>query len=134
MTFNAPLAPGPTVEFVAAQRRQLEVERDKILATLAVADHDLAELRDQGGVAEVDFSEEGGEGSSTASERGHIEALKAQLGTRLADVDAAIGRIDSGLYGICESCGGPIGEARLDAMPEATLCVTCKSSPWTRRR
>lgn len=134
MTSNASSASAPSLEFIAAQRQLLEVERDKIIANLAAADHDLAELRDQGGVAEVDFSEEGGEGSSTAAARGHLEAVKAQLSSRLADVDAALGRIETGMYGVCESCGGPIGEARLEAMPDATLCVACKSSPWTRRR
>jgi RNA polymerase-binding transcription factor DksA len=134
MTTHAPSASAPTVEFIAAQRTLLEVERDKIGANLAAADRDLADLRDHGGVAEVEFSEEGGEGSSTTAHRGHIEALKAQLSSRLADVDAALDRIKAGVYGICEACKGPIGEARLEALPEATLCVACKSSPWTRRR
>jgi RNA polymerase-binding transcription factor len=134
MTSNVAPASPPTVEFVTTQRQLLEGERGKIVGNLTAANRDLAELRDQGGVAEVDFSEEGGEGSSAVSERGHIEALKARMTLRLADVEAALARIDSGAYGVCESCGGPIGEARLEAMPDATLCVACKSSPWMRRR
>ena len=124
----------PSAKFVAAQRNLLEEERQKILAGLDTADRDLAELRDRNDVADVDFSEEGGEGASTASERGHIETLRSQLALRLQAVDDAVARLDSGTYGVCESCGGPIGEARLEAMPDATLCVTCKSAPWTSRR
>jgi RNA polymerase-binding transcription factor len=35
-------------------------------------------------------------------------------------------RIGDGTYGICQSCGQPIGKARLQAFPRATLCVECK--------
>ena len=101
-----------TAEFATAQRQLLEAERDRILASVEAADRDLAELRERGGVAEVEFSEEGGEGASTASERAHLESLKAQLAGRLAGVEAAVGRMDAGVYGRCEACGGPIGEAR----------------------
>ena len=41
-------------------------------------------------------------------------------------VQAAIQRIDEGSYGICESCGEPIGKMRLQAFPRATLCMQCK--------
>ena len=127
-------AAAPTADFFETQRRLLEEERAKVVAGLATADRDLAEMRERGDVAEVDFSEEGGEGASTASERGHAEMLRAQLTARLAQVDAAVARLEAGTYGRCESCGDPIGEARLEAMPDATLCVACKSSPWTSRR
>ena len=36
-------------------------------------------------------------------------------------IDAALGRIDKGTFGMCESCGKPIGEKRLKARPVATL-------------
>ena len=124
----------PNADFLAAQRRLLENERDQIRGSVAAADRDLAELRDRRDVADVDFSEEGGEGASTASEKGQIETLRAQLVARLDAVEAALGRLESGTYGVCESCGGSIGEARLEAMPDATLCVACKSAPWTARR
>jgi DnaK suppressor protein len=38
----------------------------------------------------------------------------------------ALARIEAGTYGVCESCGKPIGKARLQAFPRATLCVACK--------
>jgi RNA polymerase-binding transcription factor DksA len=40
--------------------------------------------------------------------------------------ERALDRIDAGIYGVCESCGQPIGKARLLAFPRATLCVACK--------
>ncbi len=134
MTPSATSTSASNAEFLSAQRSLLEQERAQITSTMESAERDLAELRERMDVAEVEFSEEGGEGASTTSERAHIEALRAQLTARLAAVDEALARIDSGAYGICESCGKPIGEARLEALPDATLCVACKSAPWTSRR
>lgn len=132
----SPAASKPAVSgaFVAAQRALLEQERAQITAGIAAADRDLAEMRDRNDGAEVDFSEEGGEGAATGSERGQIESLRAQLAGRLDAVEAAAARLEAGTYGLCEACGGPIGEARLEALPDATLCVACKSDPWTARR
>ena len=39
----------------------------------------------------------------------------------------AIKRIDDGVFGICESCGGPISEKRLIARPVTTDCIECKT-------
>jgi RNA polymerase-binding protein DksA len=44
----------------------------------------------------------------------------------LAAIDAALERIDAGTYGTCERCGKPIGEERLEANPNATLCIDDK--------
>ena len=41
----------------------------------------------------------------------------------LAAIDAALERMEEGTYGICEKCGKPIGEERLEALPWATLCI-----------
>ena len=44
----------------------------------------------------------------------------------LAEIDAALRRIEDGTYGKCVNCGAPIPEERLEAMPWATLCIDCK--------
>ena len=44
----------------------------------------------------------------------------------LYKVDEALRRIEDGTYGKCESCGEPIKESRLKAVPFATLCVPCQ--------
>ena len=43
----------------------------------------------------------------------------------LNQVNDALARLDAGEYGNCKSCGNPIGEERLEAMPFATLCIDC---------
>ena len=44
----------------------------------------------------------------------------------LADIDAALKRIDDGTYGLCAGCGRQIAEERLEARPWATLCIGCQ--------
>jgi DnaK suppressor protein len=43
----------------------------------------------------------------------------------LENVVAAIRRLDTGAYGVCAICDGPIEPARLRALPEAADCVDC---------
>jgi DnaK suppressor protein len=52
-----------------------------------------------------------------------LEEADARL---LASIDLALGRIESGTYGICVNCGAQIPPERLEAMPWATLCIDCK--------
>ena len=44
----------------------------------------------------------------------------------LADIDAALARIEEATYGICTNCEKPIPEERLEARPWATLCIDCQ--------
>jgi RNA polymerase-binding protein DksA len=43
----------------------------------------------------------------------------------LAEIDAALKRIEEGTYGICTNRGEEISEERLEALPWATLCIDC---------
>ena len=45
----------------------------------------------------------------------------------LAKVEAALRQMDAGSYGSCERCGNTIDHARLETLPYATLCVSCKA-------
>ena len=46
----------------------------------------------------------------------------------LYHLDQALDRIKNKTYGNCRECGEPISQARLEAVPHATLCITCKSN------
>ena len=50
----------------------------------------------------------------------------------LADVRDALARLDAGTYGTCARCSADIPSARLEAMPTATLCITCKEAEESR--
>ena len=49
-------------------------------------------------------------------------------------IDETIGKIDSGNYGYCETCGAEIGLKRLEARPTASLCIDCKTLDEIRER
>lgn len=52
--------------------------------------------------------------------------LRSNAQRRLREIDIALERMESGTYGICETCGGPIDPARLEAFPSATTCINCQ--------
>jgi RNA polymerase-binding protein DksA len=53
-------------------------------------------------------------------------ALRDHNELQLEAVDAALGRIEAGTYGICVTCGQPISAARLEAVPAAAHCIDCQ--------
>jgi RNA polymerase-binding transcription factor DksA len=81
-----------------------------------------------------DESHEGGYDESHEEGRGeapaHVDPSTARRSVddieRLLDgVEAALGRLDEGTYGVCVSCGSPITDERLTASPTATRCAAC---------
>lgn len=56
------------------------------------------------------------------------QAALASTRARLAAIEAALRRIDDGSYGECRECAEPISAARLEARPEARLCIGCESA------
>lgn len=54
-----------------------------------------------------------------------VDNLSAAVDTELHAVRAALARVESGTYGICESCGKPIGAKRLEVVPYAERCQSC---------
>jgi DnaK suppressor protein len=79
------------------------------------------------GEAELDFDENFADSGQVTAERGEVEALSGQLTETLQDIEDALAKFDAGTYGRCESCGQPIPEPRLEAMPAARLCISCAS-------
>jgi RNA polymerase-binding transcription factor DksA len=67
------------------------------------------------------------EGSSVGFERARVTALLAAAEANLAELDAAVARVERGDYGRCEVCGDAIGDDRLAAVPGTRRCVTCAS-------
>lgn len=68
------------------------------------------------------------EGATIAFERSQVGALIRQARDGLAEIEAALVRLDAGDYGTCERCGEPIGEGRLEARPVARLCIACAAA------
>ncbi|MFL5799783.1 MAG: TraR/DksA family transcriptional regulator [Actinomycetota bacterium] len=68
------------------------------------------------------------DGGRTAAERGQTITLVRELRAGLSDVERGLRKLDDGTYGLCERCGEPIGADRLEAIPWARLCITCKQA------
>ena len=105
---------------------RLNTDREQVLRRLADLQREFAAIvtsaRD--GSAGSD-DEHDPEGATLAFERQHIAALVAQAREHLAAAEAALRKIDSGMYEICDMCGGPIGAERLAARPSALICIRC---------
>ena len=109
-------------------RSRLEAERQQALERLAslTGDYDAVVA------ASLDTNaddEHDPEGHTIAFERSQIGALVRQVRHHVAEVEAALERVEDGTYGVCEQCGGPIGEARLEALPATRTCITCAARP-----
>jgi RNA polymerase-binding protein DksA len=114
-------------------RRLLEEERETYVRQahdLAAEAEALAAEREPG---DTQFDEESGEGDTLNVERERDLALSASATQAVEDIDAAIHRMDTGGYGVCERCGKKIAVARLEALPFAALCIECKSREERRR-
>jgi len=54
-----------------------------------------------------------------------VSALETEAVLELGDIEAALQRLDAGSYGVCVSCGEPVGDGRLKVRPAATQCRDC---------
>ena len=69
-----------------------------------------------------------GDSAEQAQERENdevVDAIGNETAQTIREIQSALARIEEGTYGICGVCGEEIGEARLQAVPEATRCVNC---------
>ncbi|HEX4688404.1 MAG TPA: TraR/DksA C4-type zinc finger protein [Nocardioides sp.] len=106
---------------------RLTAERERTLLRLGMLSHDfdavVAASRDTNADDEHDP-----EGATIAFERSQVVALVRQAQHQLDEIDAAQRRLEAGSYGVCEECGSPIGDERLEARPTARLCLRCAAS------
>ncbi len=64
--------------------------------------------------------------ASLESDRNFELRIRDRERKLIIKMQEAIKRIDDGVFGICDVCGGPISEKRLMARPVTTLCIDCK--------
>jgi DnaK suppressor protein len=121
-----PVRPGEdpwTAEDLDEVTETLTAEVAGLRAEIAQAEAGIADrLRDAVGDAGDDQADLG----AKTFEREHELALTHNARELLRQNEQALARIAEGTYGTCDSCGEPIGKARLQAFPRATLCVSCK--------
>ncbi len=112
---------------VQEARSRLEAERDQTLSRLAT----LTDSFDSMVAASLDTNaddEHDPEGATIAFERAQIGALVHQTRHHVAEIEAALQRLDAGAYGRCERCQEAIAEERLEARPVARTCLRCAAT------
>ncbi|MGW7361741.1 TraR/DksA C4-type zinc finger protein [Streptomyces sp. NPDC054802] len=118
-----------TQEEVDEARAGLEGEAARLNAEITSSEAALAGLmRDSGDGAGDDEADTGAKNIT----REHEMALAANGREMLEQTERALQGLDTGTYGLCESCGKAIGKARMQAFPRATLCVECKQKQERR--
>ncbi|HUB70548.1 MAG TPA: TraR/DksA C4-type zinc finger protein [Acidimicrobiales bacterium] len=128
------VAEEPEGPFLARQRELLLVERRNYTRQAEELRAEAEALALEHEPGDVQFDEEGGEGGTANVDRELDLHLSAQAHAAIEEIDAALAKLEAGTYGYCESCGNPIPRARLEALPHARLCVSCKSGGLTSRR
>jgi DnaK suppressor protein len=103
-------------------RAKLEAEKKLVLDELALLS----------GRQNSDERREGspfGKREEEATESMELEkrlAVENRFKTLLSEVDLALQKLDNGSYGVCEICRRPIDPARMEALPQAVLCLSCR--------
>ncbi|WP_406860414.1 TraR/DksA C4-type zinc finger protein [Streptomyces sp. HUAS MG47] len=114
---------------VAEARTELMSEVLRLRAEIQSSEDALSGLmRDSGDGAGDDQADTGTKNIT----REHELALAANAREMLEQSEHALERLDAGTYGLCEVCGKPIGKARMQAFPRATLCVEDKQKQERR--
>ncbi len=105
-------------------RSRLKTEQKRLVA-------ELEQL--EASVRPVEVRREGspfGKREEEAAESFELEkrlALEKQIRDHLVEVEHALQKFEKGTYGLCDSCGQSIAPDRLEALPQAGLCVNCKT-------
>jgi DnaK suppressor protein len=123
-------SPGQSTD-LAELRSRLADERRLAEAQISAMSSQLEEIIASSQFVATD-DEHDPDGSTVAFERSKVSAMLSHSRTRLEEVDAALERMDTGAYGMCESCERPIAVERLMARPVARLCVTCATAKQRR--
>jgi DnaK suppressor protein len=111
--------------------------RQEVAEIRAELEQSVRELREQIGEAQQTWAEiQRDAGESAGDDQADLGTKKLEREAELSVANnsrellsqtlRALERLDEGTYGRCENCGNPIGKARLQAFPRATLCMSCK--------
>lgn len=105
-------------------RRRLDAERSRLLGLRDGLEQDRAAESESESAQELSSVDQHPADSGTEMfDRERDTSIAESLDGELAEVEAALGRLDDGSYGTCTACGRPIPAERLDALPATRFCV-----------
>ena len=117
-------------ESVAQLKKHLEEELARLEAEVAQIDAENRDSLSEASGENVYRDHMADQGSATF-DRELDMTLEENVRESLDEVRAALARIASGEYGLCEMCGAEIPVGRMEAVPTASLCIACKSADET---
>ena len=121
-------APWSAAELKAI-RNEISADLERLRRELAEVEAEMDELISESGEGAGDDQADSG---TKTFEREHEMSLVINARDMVLQTERALERIDNKTYGNCEECGSPIGKARLQVFPRATLCMICKQKEERR--
>ena len=112
-----------------AIRTDISKELERLRHELLIVELEMDSLIQESGEGAGDDQADAG---TKTFEREHEMSLVINARDMVLQTERALDRIDSKRYGSCEECGNPIGKARLQVFPRATLCMLCKQKEERR--
>ena len=128
VTASSDEAPWSAAELKAI-RAEIATDLERLRAELANVEAEMNELIADSGEGAGDDQADSG---TKTFEREHEMSLVINARDMVLQTERALARIDAKSYGMCEECGSPIGKARLQVFPRATLCMICKQKEERR--
>ncbi len=120
---------GWTATEMKAMRSELAKDLVRLKKELQAAESEMDDLIKASGVGAGDDQADAG---TKTFEREHEMSLVYNARDMVTQTERALERIDTKTYGRCEDCASPIGKARLQVFPRATLCMACKQKEERR--
>ncbi|MFA5308564.1 MAG: TraR/DksA family transcriptional regulator [Dehalococcoidales bacterium] len=105
------------------QRALLENERKRLMGEMSQSQTNMSSQEERREGSPFGKREE--EATETLELEKRL-ALENRIRQELSQVEYALDKIEKGTYGLCDNCGKPIPPARLEALPQANLCLNCK--------
>jgi len=114
-------------EFRAEIQRKLTELKEEVLNTLINENKDFRTAVEDMGVKDL------ADVASNDIDARILEVIGTKDTVRLRKIEAALGRLENGPFGICVNCGKKITEERLRAIPYAVMCISCQTNSERRR-
>jgi len=114
-------------KFKGKMKRKLTELKEEVLNTLINENKDFRTAVEDMGVKDL------ADVASNDIDARILEAIGTKDTVRLKRIEAAIGRLENGRFGICASCGKNITDERLSAIPYAVMCISCQANSERRR-
>jgi RNA polymerase-binding transcription factor DksA len=118
-----------TAAEIKTVKSEISKELDRLRKELAVVEQEMDALIQESGEGAGDDQADAG---TKTFEREHEMSLVINARDMVLQTERALERIENKTYGNCEECGSPIGKARLQVFPRATLCMLCKQKEERR--